>query len=95
MIRPQLFGLTLASQITPDLKFTATGYYEDKQGFGVSPEAYSTSLTNYNNEVRAGLTGLFAPKGLQYGLSTIDGTRKGVTGSVSYRFGIHTVQIGG
>lgn len=28
----QLFGLTLASQITPDLKFTATGYYEDSRG---------------------------------------------------------------
>ena len=90
----QLFGLTLASQITPDLKFTATGYYEDKQGYGVSPEAYATSLTNYNAE-RLIVPGLFAPKGLQYGLSTIDGTRKGVTGSVSYRFGIHTVQIGG
>ena len=90
----QLYGLTFASQITPDLKFTATGYYEDKKGYGVSPEAYATSLTNYNAE-RLILPGLFAPRGLQYGLSTIDGTRKGVTGSVSYRFGIHTVQIGG
>ena len=90
----QLYGLTFASQITPDLKFTATGYYEDKKGYGVSPEAYATSLSNYNAE-RLIVPGLFAPRGLQYGLSTIDGTRKGVTGSVSYRFGIHTVQIGG
>ena len=90
----RLFGLTLASAITPDFDFKVTGYYEDKKGYGVSPEAYATSLTNYNAE-RLIVPGLFAPKGLQYGLSTIDGTRKGVTGSASYRFGIHTVQIGG
>jgi iron complex outermembrane receptor protein len=90
----QLYGLTLASKVTDDFKFTATGYYEDKKGYGVSPEAYATSLTNYNNE-KAIIPGLFAPKGLQYGLSTIDGTRKGITGSATYRFGFNTVQVGG
>jgi iron complex outermembrane receptor protein len=90
----QLYGLTFASKVTDDFKFTATGYYEDKKGYGVSPEAYATSLASYNAE-RLIIPGLFAPKGLQYGLSTIDGTRKGVTGSATYRFGIHTVQVGG
>ena len=67
----QLFGLTLASQITPDLKFTATGYYEDKQGYGVSPEAYATSLTNYNAErlivPYEAVTGFFDPS-VKFGL---------------------------
>jgi iron complex outermembrane receptor protein len=89
----RLFGLTLASAITPDFDFKVTGYYEDKKGYGVSPEAYATSLTNYNAE-RLILPGLFAPKGLQYGLSTIDGTRKGVTGTARYKIANHTIQLG-
>ncbi len=90
----QLYGLTFASQVSDDFKVSLTGYYEDKKGYGVSPEAYATSLTNYNAE-RLIIPGLFAPKGLQYGLSTIDGTRKGVTGSATYKLGINTIQIGG
>ncbi len=45
-----------------DIKLQATYYYEDKKGYGVSPEAYATSLTNYNAE-RLIIPGLFAPKG--------------------------------
>lgn len=89
----RLFGLTLDSAITDDLKVKLTGYYEDKKGYGVSPEAYSTSLTNYNAE-RLSVGGLFAPRGLQYGLSTIDGVRKGLNGSAVYKIGINTIQVG-
>ena len=89
----QLYGLTLASKITPDFEFTVTGYYEDKKGYGVSPEAYATSLSNHNAQ-RLIVPGLFAPKGLQYGLSTVDGVRKGVTGSATYTIGINTIQVG-
>ena len=81
-VRPsdgKLYGLTLASPIGEAIDVSVTGYYEDKQGYGVSPEAYATSLGNYNAQ-RLIVPGLTAPKGIQYGLSTVDGTRKGVNG---------------
>ncbi len=89
-----LYGLTLHTPITDNLKFSATTNYEDKKGYGVSPEAYATSLTNYNAE-RLIIPGLFAPKGLQYGLSTINGRRKGVTANLEYKISIHTITLGG
>ena len=53
---------TIAAPVSDVFRFSVTGYYEDKQGYGVSPEAYATSLTAYNNE-RLIVPGLFAPKG--------------------------------
>lgn len=88
-----LYGLTLNTPITDAIDVTATGYYEDKEGYGVSPEAYATSLASYNAE-RLIVAGLTAPKGLQYGLSGIDGTRKGVTGKVAWRAGFNKFEAG-
>lgn len=88
-----LYALTLKAEVIENLDVSLTGYYEDKEGYGVSPEAYATSLTSYNNE-RLIVAGLTAPRGIQYGLSTIDGTRKGVSGNVTWRWSIHTVQAG-
>jgi iron complex outermembrane receptor protein len=45
-----LYGLTLNTPITDAIDVTTTGYYEDKEGYGVSPEAYATSLASYNAE---------------------------------------------
>jgi iron complex outermembrane receptor protein len=89
-----LYGLTLNTPITDAVDVTTTAYYEDKEGYGVSPEAWSTSRTSYLNEVNAGLTGLTAPKGIQYGLSGIDGTRKGVTGKLAWKAGFNTLEVG-
>lgn len=89
-----LFGLSLASPLGTALDLTATAYYEDKEGYGVSPEAYATSLSSYNAE-RLIVPGLFAPRGLQYGLSTVAGNRKGLTASLVGRFGINTVTFTG
>ncbi|MET0271795.1 MAG: TonB-dependent receptor, partial [Phenylobacterium sp.] len=75
------------------LSVQATGYYEDKGGYGVSPEAYATSLASYNAE-RLIVPGLTAPKGIQYGLSVPNGTRKGVTGKGSWIFGFNTLSAG-
>ncbi|MFN9916174.1 MAG: hypothetical protein ACK53L_26525, partial [Pirellulaceae bacterium] len=61
-----LYGLTLATPVGDAVAVTVTGYYEDKKGYGVSPEAYATSLANYNAE-RLIVAGLTAPKGIQYG----------------------------
>jgi iron complex outermembrane receptor protein len=91
--KDHLYGLTLKQAVTEAIDVSVTGYYEDKTGYGVSPESYATSLANYNAE-RLIVPGLTAPRGIQYGLSTVDGTRKGVTGSAVWRFGIHTVQAG-
>ena len=88
-----LYAATLKTPLGEAIDVSVTGYYEDKKGYGVSPEAYATSLTNYNNE-RLIVAGLTAPRGIQYGLSTIDGTRKGVNGSLTWRWGINTVQAG-
>lgn len=91
--KDHLYGLTLATPIGEAFDVTVTGYYEDKNGYGVSPEAYSTSLANYNAE-RLIVAGLTAPKGLQYGLSTVDGTRKGINSRVGWKFGTHNIQAG-
>lgn len=88
-----LYGLTLNLPVNEDLSFVATGYYEDKRGYGVSPEAYATSLTNYNAE-RNIIPGLTAPKGLQYGLSTIDGHRKGINAKGVWTVAFNTISAG-
>jgi iron complex outermembrane receptor protein len=89
-----LYGLTLNTPVTDAIDFTTTAYYEDKEGYGVSPEAWATSIASHTAEVDAGLTGLTAPKGIQYGLSGIDGTRKGVTGKLGWKFGVNTLEVG-
>lgn len=88
-----LYALTLKTPIGENVDVSVTGYYEDKKGYGVSPEAYATSLASHNAE-RLIVPGLFAPRGIQYGLSTIDGKRKGLTGNAVWRWTIHTVQAG-
>jgi iron complex outermembrane receptor protein len=92
--KDHLYGLTLNTPVTDAIDFTTTAYYEDKSGYGVSPEAWGTSIASYTAEVDAGLTGLTAPKGIQYGLSGIDGTRKGVTAKGKWRAGFNTFEAG-
>lgn len=88
-----LYSLAGHFAVTDSLSFSVTGYHEDKKGYGVSPEAYATSLASYNAE-KTIISGLTAPKGLQYGLSGIDGQRTGVTGSATLRLGHHLVEAG-
>ena len=89
-----LYGLTLKQSVVEGVDVSVTGYYEKKDGYGVSPEAYATSLANYNAE-RLIVPGLTAPRGIQYGLSTVDGDRKGVNGRVDWQvLPGHHVQAG-
>ena len=88
-----LWALTAKTPLGENVNLSATAYYEDKQGYGVSPEAYATSLTSYNAQ-RLILAGLTAPRGLQYGLSTINGERKGVSTSGEWRVSNHSLQAG-
>lgn len=89
-----LYGLSLALPVKDFASVSLTTYYEDKKGYGVSPEAYATSLASHNAE-RLIVPGLFAPRGLQYGLSTIGGHRSGFTGSVRLELANHTITAGG
>jgi iron complex outermembrane receptor protein len=91
--KDHLYGLTLNTPITDNFDLTTTAYYEDKGGYGVSPEAYATSLASYNAEVGK-VAGIVAPKGIQYGLSGIDGIRKGITGKVAWHLGFNKIEAG-
>jgi iron complex outermembrane receptor protein len=88
-----LLGLTYRGTFGSGLSLTTAAYYEDKDGYGVSPEAYATSIARYN--AQAGIVpGLVAPRGLQYGLSTVGGRRKGLSTRLTYEAGVHTLQAG-
>lgn len=95
-----LFGVTVATDITEALDFKATGYYEDKDGFGVSPDSYSNTLGHYNEQIGAGVPASFGlplvmPRGVQYGLSAVGGDRKGVTAGLTYHIANHKIEFGG
>ncbi|MFZ0269274.1 MAG: TonB-dependent receptor [Caulobacter sp.] len=91
--KDHLYGLTLNTPVTDAIDFTTTAYYEDKSGYGVSPEAWATSRASYEAELGK-VAGLTAPKGIQYGLSGIDGTRKGITAKGEWRVGFNTFEAG-
>ena len=89
-----LYHLSGVLPVSENFRLEATAYYEDKEGYGVSPEAYATSLASYNNQ-RLVLPGLVAPRGLQYGLSTVDGERSGLVARAVWDLGIHRITAGG
>lgn len=88
-----LYSLHGDFELTPGFTFSPTLYYEDKQGYGVSPEAYATSIAAHNAQ-RLIVPGLTAPRGLQYGLSTIEGERYGVVANFDAEIGAHALQFG-
>ena len=88
-----LYSLNFQTDITPNLMFTATAYQEDKDGFGVSPDSYSNSLGIYNRQVAAGLD-VVHPRGVQYGLSGVGGSRKGVVAGLEWQVANHKVEFG-
>lgn len=88
-----LYRLSGSLPLGQRLRVDATAYYEDKEGYGVSPEAYATSLTSYNAQKNV-LTDLVAPRGLQYGLSEVAGERSGLTAKLVAELGNHTLSGG-
>jgi iron complex outermembrane recepter protein len=88
-----LIHANLSAPLRDNLRVEAVAYYEDKDGYGVSPEAYATSLSSYNNQ-RPFVSGLTAPRGLQYGLSTVEGERSGLVGRAVWELGAHTITGG-
>lgn len=89
----KLYGGTIHAGIADGVWAEATAYYEDKAGYGVSPDSYSNSLTQYTRQLAAGLP-VNAPKGTQYGLSTVGGERYGLTSKLHWEWGVHTIETG-
>nr|WP_115720568.1 TonB-dependent receptor [Gallaecimonas mangrovi] len=89
----KLYSLTYGTALTTDLSFKATGYYEDKIGYGISPDSYSNSLSIYQEEADAGLD-VVHPRGVQYGYSGLDGDRKGITLGFDWYLGEHHLAFG-
>lgn len=90
--RDTLYSLGGQFEIRPDLLNYTTLYYEAKKGFGVSPEAYATSLALHNAE--SNVDGLFAPIGVQYGLSSLSGHRFGGRTGLQWEVGQHQIDTG-
>jgi len=88
-----LYGATFDTEITPEVGLSVTAYYEDKDGYGVSPESYGSANPKYLYQAAAGLP-VTAPRGVQYGLSTVGGDRSGVVANLNWDIGEHTVEAG-
>lgn len=95
----QLYGSTFKTRIGPDASLQVTGYYETKNGWGASPETYgtpssATSLYGRYSRQRAVGLDVTAPRGTAFGLTSLEGERKGVVTKGEFEIGNHTVQAG-
>ncbi|MAN74566.1 MAG: TonB-dependent receptor [Henriciella sp.] len=88
-----LYRVSFETDLTEGLDFKATYYFEDKDGFGVSPDSYGNSLGIYLDQAEAGLDVVW-PRGVQYGLSEVGGEREGVVGGLTWAVANHTVEAG-
>lgn len=91
--KDKLFGATVNLGISQGASFETTAYWEDKDGYGVSPDSYANSLTRYNQQKAAGVA-VTAPRGTQYGLSGVGGDRYGVLAKLRWEIGAHTFETG-
>lgn len=90
----RLYSLGVVSQLTPALGLDATAYYEDKDGFGVSPDSYGNTRAIFLRQQAAGLD-VTHPRGVQYGLSTVGGDRQGAVVHFDLELGRHSIEFGG
>jgi iron complex outermembrane receptor protein len=91
--KDKLYGLTLHGGLADNFSAETTLYWEDKDGFGVSPDSYSNTLGIYDRQVAAGLP-VTAPAGTQYGKSGVGGDRYGATVGLVWEAGINTLEVG-
>jgi iron complex outermembrane receptor protein len=90
----KLYSAQLETYLLDNLLFTGTYYFEDKDGYGVSPDSYSNTLSIYEDQAAAGLD-VVHPRGVQYGLSSVGGDRKGFVADFSLELDAHDIQFGG
>ncbi|MCJ2186701.1 TonB-dependent receptor [Novosphingobium beihaiensis] len=91
--KDKLYSLSLHGGIASNFWVDGTAYWEDKTGYGVSPDSYSNSLGLYTAQLAAGLP-VNAPKGTQFGKSGVGGDRYGITTSLHWEAGPNTLEAG-
>jgi iron complex outermembrane receptor protein len=91
--KDKLYGATFHFGMADGVLLESTLYWEDKDGYGVSPDGYSNSLGRYNPQRQAGLP-VVAPKGVQFGRSGVGGDRYGATSKLHWEIGANTVEAG-
>jgi iron complex outermembrane receptor protein len=89
-----LYALNFESDLFEGLSTKVTAYYEDKDGFGVSPDGFGNTEGRYLDQVEVGLPVTY-PRGVQYGFSGVGGTRKGAVLGFAWELANHTVEFGG
>ncbi len=89
----QLYGGTVHLGVAPGIWAETTAYWEDKSGYGVSPDSYANSFGIYTGEKAVGLP-VVAPRGTQYGRSGVGGNRYGVTSKLHLETGFNTLEAG-
>lgn len=89
----QLYGGTLHVALSDKAYAETTVYWEDKDGYGVSPDSYGNSLPIYQRQASVGLR-VTAPRGLQYGLSGVGGDRYGIVSRLNWTAGVHRLEAG-
>lgn len=88
-----LYSLNFETDLMPGVTLKATAYQEEKDGYGVSPDSYPNSLNIYNRQAAVGLP-VTHPRGVQYGLSEVGGTRTGFVAGVEWEVANHTIEGG-
>tara|TARA_R110000868_G_scaffold75144_6_gene216970 strand:- start:3323 stop:5698 length:2376 start_codon:yes stop_codon:yes gene_type:complete len=91
--KDKLYGATFHAGIAEGVWAESTLYWEDKDGYGVSPDGYANSLGRYTPQAQAGLA-VVAPKGVQYGISGVGGDRYGITTKLHWEMGNNMVEAG-
>ncbi len=94
-----LYGSTFYTPITEKGSLTATAYYEDKDGWGSSPETYGTPTSatslygRYTREKAAGLA-VTAPRGTAFGVTDVGGVRSGLVMKGAYEIANNKLEAG-
>jgi iron complex outermembrane receptor protein len=91
--KDKLYGGTIHVGVADGVWVESTLYWEDKDGYGVSPDGYANSLSRYTPQSQAGLA-VFAPKGVQFGRSGVGGDRYGVTSKLHWDLGMNVLELG-
>lgn len=91
--KDKLYGATFHAGIAEGVWAESTLYWEDKGGYGVSPDTYANSLSRYTGQVAVGLP-VTAPKGIEFGRSGVGGDRYGITSKLHWEMGVNTVEAG-
>ena len=89
-----LYSLKFETDLFEGAAMNATYYFEDKDGFGVSPDSYSNTRGRYLDQVEVGVP-VTPPRGVQYGISEVGGEREGAVLGFEYQVANHLIEVGG